>query len=66
VGAALGIGRIGSILGPSVAEFMRPRYSTHELFLAFAVPAVLSALAVASLRLVMRPVLARSSTAART
>ena len=24
VGAALGIGRIGSILGPSVAEFMRP------------------------------------------
>jgi AAHS family 4-hydroxybenzoate transporter-like MFS transporter len=56
VGAALGIGRIGSILGPSVAEFMRPRYSTHQLFLAFAVPALLSAVAVALLRMVMRPV----------
>jgi AAHS family 4-hydroxybenzoate transporter-like MFS transporter len=55
VGAALGIGRIGSILGPSVAEFMRPRYSTHELFLAFAVPALLSAVAVALLRVVMKP-----------
>jgi AAHS family 4-hydroxybenzoate transporter-like MFS transporter len=55
VGAALGIGRIGSILGPSAAEFMRPRYSTHELFVAFAVPALLSAVAVALLRIVMRP-----------
>jgi len=55
VGAALGIGRIGSILGPYVAEFMRPRYSTHQLFLVFAVPAFLSAVAVASLRAVMRP-----------
>ena len=62
VGAALGIGRIGSILGPSVAEFMRPRYTTQELFLAFAVPAVLSAVAVATLRLVMRPALAKSTT----
>src|SRR5262249_26262610 len=35
VGAALGIGRIGSILGPTVAEFMRPRYSTQQLLLAF-------------------------------
>ena len=42
VGAALGIGRIGSILGPSAAEFMRPRYTTHQLFIAFAVPAALS------------------------
>ena len=49
VGAALGVGRIGSILGPTVAEFMRPRYSTQELFLVFAVPAVLSAVAVAAL-----------------
>ena len=55
VGAALGIGRIGSILGPTVAEFMRPRYTTQELFLAFAVPALLSAIAVATLRVVMRP-----------
>ena len=55
VGAALGIGRIGSILGPSLAEYMRPRYTTHQLFLAFAVPALLSAVAVALLRMVMRP-----------
>jgi MFS transporter, AAHS family, 4-hydroxybenzoate transporter len=55
VGAALGVGRIGSILGPTVAEFMRPRYSTQQLFLAFAVPALLSAIAVATLRIVMRP-----------
>jgi len=55
VGAALGVGRIGSILGPTVAEFMRPRYTTEQLFLAFAVPALLSAIAVATLRVVMRP-----------
>jgi AAHS family 4-hydroxybenzoate transporter-like MFS transporter len=55
VGAALGVGRIGSILGPTVAEFMRPRYSTQQLFLVFAVPALLSAVAVATLRVVMRP-----------
>jgi len=54
VGAALGVGRIGSILGPTVAEFMRPRYTTQQLFLVFAVPAILSAVAVACLRIVMR------------
>jgi AAHS family 4-hydroxybenzoate transporter-like MFS transporter len=61
VGAALGVGRIGSILGPTVAEFMRPRYSTQELFLVFAVPALLSAIAVATLRVVMRPAGATSA-----
>ena len=66
VGAALGIGRIGSILGPSVAEFMRPRYSTHQLFLVFAVPAMLSAIAVASLRLVMKPAATASAPKATT
>src|SRR5262249_54426521 len=55
VGAALGVGRIGSILGPTVAEYMRPLYTTRELFLFFAVPALLSAVAVAALRVVMRP-----------
>ena len=66
VGAALGIGRIGSILGPSLAEFMRPRYSTHQLFLVFAVPAMLSAIAVASLRVVMKPATAASAPKATT
>jgi MFS transporter, AAHS family, 4-hydroxybenzoate transporter len=63
VGAALGIGRIGSILGPSVAEFMRPRYSTHELFIVFAVPAALSALAVLGLRFVWKPATANAAKA---
>ena len=66
VGAALGIGRIGSILGPSAAEFMRPRYSTHQLFIAFAVPALLSAVAVALLRVVMRPAATTSAAKATT
>ena len=66
VGAALGIGRIGSILGPSAAEFMRPRYSTHQLFIAFAVPALLSAVAVALLRVVMKPAATKSAANATT
>src|SRR3954470_18692528 len=66
VGAALGIGRIGSILGPTVAEFMRPRYSTKQLFLAFAVPALLSAVAVALLRVVMKPAATKSAAKATT
>ncbi len=66
VGAALGVGRIGSILGPSVAEFMRPRYSTEELFFVFAVPALLSAVAVALLRVVMKPETAANAPKAST
>ena len=66
VGAALGIGRIGSILGPSVAEYMRPRYSTSELFLVFAVPALLSAVAVALLRVVWKPTTATNAANATT
>jgi AAHS family 4-hydroxybenzoate transporter-like MFS transporter len=66
VGAALGIGRIGSILGPTLAEFMRPRYSTHQLFLAFAVPALLTAAAVLALRTVMKPAAAASAANATT
>ena len=66
VGAALGIGRIGSILGPSAAEFMRPRYTTHQLFIAFAVPALLSAVAVALLRVVMRTAATTSAAKATT
>ena len=66
VGAALGIGRIGSILGPSVAEYMRPRYSTAQLFLVFAVPALLSAVAVALLRVVMKPATATNAAKAPT
>jgi AAHS family 4-hydroxybenzoate transporter-like MFS transporter len=66
VGAALGVGRIGSILGPSIAEFMRPRYTTQQLFLVFAVPAFLSAVAVLWLRFVIRPAAATSAVKAGT
>jgi MFS transporter, AAHS family, 4-hydroxybenzoate transporter len=66
VGAALGVGRIGSILGPSVAEFMRPRYTTHQLFIVFAVPALLSAVAVALLRVVMKPAIVAKAAKAST
>lgn len=66
VGAALGIGRIGSILGPTAAEFMRPRYTTHQLFIAFAVPALLSAVAVALFRVTTRPTASTSAAKAST
>ncbi len=66
VGAALGIGRIGSIIGPYVAEYMRPRYSTHQLFLVFAVPALLSAIAVVLFRVVNKPATATNAANATT
>jgi len=67
VGAALGIGRIGSIIGPSVAEYMRNGgYTSNQLFIAFAVPAALSAVAVALLSLVMKPATATNTANATT
>jgi len=53
VGAASGVGRTGSVLGPLLAEVMRSRWSTEQLFLAAAVPALISALAILSLRSAM-------------
>jgi len=44
VGSGLGIGRIGSIVGPTVAGILLGlRWTPHELFLAAAVPAVIAA-----------------------
>jgi len=54
VGAASGVGRTGSVLGPLLAEIMRSRWGTEQLFLAAAVPALISAVAIASLRPAMR------------
>lgn len=46
VGWALGIGRVGSIVGPLVGgTLLAMRWDTHSLFLAAAVPAVVAALA---------------------
>ena len=67
VGAALGVGRIGSIIGPTVAEYMRNGgYTPSQLFLVFAVPAALSAVAVALLRAVMKPAMATNAAKAST
>lgn len=51
IGWGLGIGRIGAIVGPVLGgEFMRRQWATDELFLAAAVPALISALVMFSLR----------------
>jgi MFS transporter, AAHS family, 4-hydroxybenzoate transporter len=51
VGWGLGIGRAGAIVGPVVGgEFMRRQWSTHDIFLAASLPAVVSTLALIALR----------------
>lgn len=51
VGAGLGIGRIGSIVGPTVAGVLLGlHWTTHQLFLAAAVPALISAFVMIGLR----------------
>jgi AAHS family 4-hydroxybenzoate transporter-like MFS transporter len=54
VGWGLGIGRAGAIVGPVVGgEFMRRQWSTRDIFLAAAVPAFISTLALLGLRIAM-------------
>jgi AAHS family 4-hydroxybenzoate transporter-like MFS transporter len=55
IGAGLGIGRVGSIIGPYVGELLRVRWATNELFLVFALPALASSLLMFSLRWAIRP-----------
>ena len=56
IGWGLGIGRIGAIVGPVLAgEMIRLKWSGQELFLAAAVPALISAMVVFSLRWVIKP-----------
>src|SRR5579864_2695138 len=55
IGSGLGIGRIGAIVGPLVAsELMRRHWAARELFLAAAIPALISAVVMYSLRWVMK------------
>jgi MFS transporter, AAHS family, 4-hydroxybenzoate transporter len=50
IGWALGIGRIGSIVGPVLGGVIRSRgWGTLEVFIACAVPAVIAAIAVVSM-----------------
>jgi len=44
IGAGLGIGRIGSIIGPTLGEYMKAHWPVRELFYAAAVPALVAAL----------------------
>ncbi len=56
IGWALGIGRIGAIVGPVVGgQFMAMKWSTQNIFYAAAVPALISTLAMFSLRWVLKP-----------
>ena len=51
IGSGLGIGRIGAIVGPVAGgELMRLHWPTQKLFLAAAVPALLSTLVVLAMR----------------
>ncbi len=54
VGAGLGIGRIGSIVGPTVAGILLGlHWTTHQLFLAAAVPALIAAVVMIGMRRVI-------------
>jgi len=56
VGSGLGIGRIGSIVGPLVGGILLAHHWTpSQLFLAAAIPALISAVIMLFLRLVIRP-----------
>jgi len=55
VGAGLGIGRIGSIVGPTVAGVLLGlHWTTHQLFLVAAVPALIAAVVMIGMRPVIR------------
>jgi AAHS family 4-hydroxybenzoate transporter-like MFS transporter len=54
VGAGLGIGRIGSIVGPTLAGILLSlHWTTHQLFLAAAVPALIAAVVMIGMRWVI-------------
>jgi AAHS family 4-hydroxybenzoate transporter-like MFS transporter len=56
IGWGLGIGRIGAIVGPVVAgQLIGLKWSSQQLFYAAAVPALVSALVMFSLRWVIKP-----------
>jgi AAHS family 4-hydroxybenzoate transporter-like MFS transporter len=56
LGAGLGVGRFGAILGPVVAgALMARQWTTEAIFLVAAVPAVISTLAILAMRRVLEP-----------
>lgn len=56
VGSGLGIGRIGSIIGPLIGGMLLGRHWTaRDLFLAAAIPALISAVVMFTLRWIIKP-----------
>lgn len=56
VGAGLGMGRMGAIIGPWIAgQLLSLHWSSQQLFLAAAVPALLSSVFMLGMRFVIRP-----------
>jgi AAHS family 4-hydroxybenzoate transporter-like MFS transporter len=61
VGAGLGVGRVGAIVGPAIGgTFMAAHWSTRDIFLAASIPAAISAIAMFSLRFVVGTQLGRA------
>jgi len=56
LGAGLGVGRIGSIVGPEVAgDLLGRHWSNQQLFYAAAVPALTASLIMIALKWVLNP-----------
>jgi AAHS family 4-hydroxybenzoate transporter-like MFS transporter len=65
IGSGLGVGRIGAIIGPTLAGLLLGRHwAARDLFLAAAIPALISAVVMFSLRFQMKPRNLTSSVAA--
>jgi AAHS family 4-hydroxybenzoate transporter-like MFS transporter len=62
IGAGLGVGRIGAIVGPVIGGmFIGAHWSTRDMFLAASIPAAISAIAMFSLRFVVGTELGRTT-----
>jgi AAHS family 4-hydroxybenzoate transporter-like MFS transporter len=62
VGAGLGVGRIGAIVGPIIGgQLIAAHWTTRDMFLAAAIPALISTIAIACLYLTIGPRLGVSS-----
>ena len=56
IGWGLGVGRVGAIIGPLlIGELIRRQWSMPDIFRAVAIPALISAVVMLSLRWVMKP-----------
>ena len=55
IGAGLGVGRLGAIAGPLIGgQLMAMKWGVRELFLAAAIPALISAIVMVTMRWVLR------------